>query len=869
MPSLKQLQNSLEPHLGERTEAVLREGLTRLGLTEGELNEADAANLLKRIVYRELQREMDAASARKVVKEVLAGFTEEAASEADSDPKTNLQSALSRYSLYFEWPEVQRLRSLAALIEASESEGQSANDLLKEAQAQIDLLDEKLQNSLLRQARDISDLEESLERVKSIGGPKLRRLQSLLKQIKEAQAADTLATAEVERARKLAADMRKLVESSVVQNPTLVPENTDQEENGIIAVEEDDEPEVAGEEAGFELLIDFESLEPEVADRIREIDLAEERRRLEILKEQYSSVWDSDNVSELAGEVEGLLDSGELAGEKLDQLQQALDEATKDALAEARARYEWLSERLRSLDLEGGLTTSRARSQLELIKESLDMGVLPGDLEEAERQIRSLEEALVKRRAEEARKARTLEEASGLIANAREALNGAELEELAGFRERLALLEAGLSAGDVDEALLARLKAELPEALNLIARAGEATKALRARLIAELEALPPLEELRPPIEALRLQIEELPPEELETAVSDLHQEARALTRTSLQDLAETAKRFGTSTEEIENALVELNSGRFPNLEELRRNVETAIIAKRAAVKQELESLAASAKRLEGMGGEELIPEIEAALATLDENLPNIAPIQEKLNQLLEKREALRANLDSRYQEVLQRYDKAKSVGGETAYRAQTLLNFLEKGADRLARLGTSGLREFERALGEAEKLVQQLEEEYAAAKQVAQQLQGADLDDLLGVFGAPEVETTNEAVEAPASPTASEANDTTTTVSEADLSQTDELAPFRIRGVLWAHKLSPGAAAPTDVDFELIQALIEDLELLRDEVGATATRSIVITLPDHVLLISKLNSEVAVIMAEKALLSRLVSLADKHFKETP
>ena len=847
MSSLKQLQDALEPHLGERAEAVLKEGLTRLGLTADALGDAEVANLLKRVVYRELQRQMDAASARKVVKEILAGLPEgDANTTSEVDPKTKLKSALSRYSLYFEWPEVQRLRSLAALIEASESEGHSASDLLKEAESQIDLLDEKLQNSLLRQARDISDLEDALERVKSIGGPKLRRLQSLLKQIKEAQTADTLATAEVERARKLAADMRKLVESSVVQNPTLVPEA--EEEAGVISVD-DDAPKSATAEEDFELLIDFESLEPEVADRIREIDLAEERRRLELLKEQYASVWNAESVSGLVGEVEGLLDSGELAGQKLDELQKALDNAIKDALAEARARYEWLSERLRNLDVEGGLPTGRARSQLELIRESLDMGILPGDLEEAERQIGSLEESLARRRAEEARRARVLEEANSLLSNAQQAISGEDLPELAGFKERLALLEASLAAGDVDEALLARLKSELPEALNQIARAGEASKALRARLLAKLESLPPLAELRPAIEALRPQVEELPSEELEEAVAKLEDQARELTGKSLEKLAARARKYGVPTVAIEKALVELEGGRLPDLASVEKEVEAAISAKQKEARKALEAMAATARRLEGMGGEELLPEIAALTAKLDEGIPDTAPLREKLDRLLAKREALRDELGRRYQDVRQRYERASTVGGETAYRTRTLLNFLEKGAGRLGRLGTSGLRDFERALGEAEKLVQQLEEEYEAARQVAQQLQSSDLDSLLGVFDSPAAKAESAATAA-----APEAAD-------------DELAPFRIRGVLWAHKITPNAPAPADVDADLVRALVEDLDLLREEVGAAKTQTTTITFPEHVLLVSPLNDGLAVILAEKALLSRLVSLADRHLKE--
>jgi len=858
--SLKQLHSALEPHLGDRTETVLKEGLARLGLKEGDLSDKDAANLLKRYVYRELQREMDAAAARKVVKGVLASLGGAAAD--GPDPKAFLQEALSRFNLYFEWPEVQRLRSLAALVKASESEGQPITGLLKEARDQIALLDEKLQNALLRQARDISDLEDALERVKSIGGPKLRRLQSLLKQIKEAQTADTLATAEVERARKLAADMRKLIESSVVQNPTLVPEAQPQPENSLIDLE--GEPEAA-EGDGFELLIDFESLEPEVADRIREIDLAEERRRYERLREQYASVWDAEGVTELRTAVEERLDKGELAGEKLSQLQLALDDAAKDALAEARARYEWLSERLRSLDLEGGLSTGRARSQLELIKESLDMGVLPGDLEEAERQIHALEEALAKQKTEEARRARVLEEAEGFVKNAKEALKDEDLPEIAGFRERLALLETGLAAGEVDEALLGRLKAELPEVLNQIALAGEAAKVQRARLIADLESLPPFETIKSAAATLRLQVDELSPEELEKAIAELRQQALELSRGELEELARLATSYGVDTSAIDAAKAELAKGKFADLENLRRQVEAAVAAKRQQSKQALEGLAAAAKRLEGMGGEKLLAEIAAATKQLDERTPDLAALKAELDALLQKREELRRELGERYQAVRERFEKSRSVGGETAYKTQALISFLDRGAGRLDRLGTGGLIEFERALGEAEKLVAALEEEYAAAKQVAEQLQDTNLDDLLGVFDAsPAAEAPQEQTPSPAPAPAKEGP------AEAAARQEvgdDGLGPFRIRGVLWAHLITPQTTSNPDVNVELIKALSEDLEMLRQELGTGGGRATVITLPEHVLLVSPFQQGQLVLLAERALLSRLVALVNRHLQQ--
>ncbi|WP_457633141.1 hypothetical protein [Oceanithermus desulfurans] len=863
MPLLSRLQEALEPHLGARTQAVLAEGLARLGLEPGSLDPDRAAILLKRFVYRELQGQMDAASARKVVEETLRALAQEApaAREPDparSDPKRALQQAVSRFKLYFEWPEVQRLRSLAALVEASESEGESSEELLKEALAQIDLLEEKLQNALLRQARDISDLEDALERVKNIGGPKPRRLRSLLKQIKEAQQQETLATAEVERARKLAADLRKLVESSVVQNPTLVPEMAPEAaaDAGVIALEDEEVPElIAGEGEEFEILIDFENLEPEVADRIREIDLAEERRRLERLKEQYAAVLGAETVAPLLEAVEATLAAGELAGERLDGLQRALEEAFKDAVAEARARYEWLSERLRSLELEDAeLGSQRARTQLELIKESLEMGVLPGDLEQAERQVKALEEALAAKKQESARQNRLLEEARSLIEHAREALPEDDLPELAGFRERLALLETGLEAGEVDEALLGRLKAELPELLSQLAQAGEAARALRARLLAELDALPDLEPLRRTRDSLRLRLEEGAAAGEEEEVAALAAEARRLTQARLDELAARLEAFGLATGEVDEARAELEAGRFPDLTALEARVEQQIAEARGNLLQELRSLRASAERLKELGGDELLEAVARAEAALEEGLPDLAPLKERLHALLERREAWRQELDRRYRTLRERFEAARAVGGETAYRALTLLDFLEKGARRIERLGTSGLAEMERSLGEAEQLVTQLEQEYAAAKEVAEQLSGADLDDLLGVFEAPAEPETPEAEPEPAPPAEGAA-------------AADALAPFRMRGVTWVGWLEENP--PAELDAERVRDLLTELGHLRQEVGAQQLRLAVLTLPGHAFLLAPYQGRHLVILAEKAQLSRLVTLIHRSLSATP
>jgi len=867
---LSQLQTALEPHLGPRTQAVLKEGLARLRLEPEALDSDRAAVLLKRFVYRELQGQMDAAAARKVVEETLRALGEPNVgdkaeikperSPAD-DPRQVLHKAVSRFKLYFEWPEVQRLRSLAALVEASEGEGEPAKELIEEALEQVDLLEEKLQNALLRQARDISDLEDALERVKNIGGPKPKRLRSLLKQIKEAQQQETLATAEVERARKLAADLRKLVESSVVQNPTLVPETAPEgtAEAGVIALEDEEVPElVAGEGEEFEILIDFDNLEPEVAERILEIDLAEERRRLERLKEQFAAVLAAETVAPRLAEVESSLAAGQLAGAQLDELQHALEEAFKDAVAEARARYEWLSERLRSLEMEDPeLDGRRARTQLELIKESLEMGVLPGDLEQAERQVKALEDSLAAKKQEEARRKRLLEEARALVEHARNALPDADLPELAGFRERLALLETGLEAGEVDEALLGRLKTELPELLGELAKAGEAARALRTRLMAKLEALPDLDTLAGARDALKMRLEEGAPADLEQEVAALVEQAGHEVAKRLEALKQRIAPFVENPGFLEEALAQVRSGQLPDLAALERQAEQAVAEARAPLEQELRSLRASAERMRELGGEELLERVAAAEAELEHGLPDLSPLKAQLQTLLERREAWRRELDHRYRTLRERFEAARAVGGETAYRALNLLDFLEKGARRIERLGTTGLREMEKSLAEAEQLVDQLEQEYAAAKEVAEQLSGADLDDLLGVFEAP-AEPEPAAAEAPAAPAPAPSP------TEA---QEDGLAPFRGRGVVWVGWLEE--QPPEELDARLARDLLADLDLLRQEVGEEGLRLAVLTLPEHAFLLAPHEGRHLVVLAEKAQLSRLMTLIHRSLSATP
>ena len=58
------------------------------------------------------------------------------------------------------------------------------------------------------QARDLGELQEALDEVRSVGGPKVRRLETLVNQVKAAQENRQLAAAESDRAQRLARDLR-------------------------------------------------------------------------------------------------------------------------------------------------------------------------------------------------------------------------------------------------------------------------------------------------------------------------------------------------------------------------------------------------------------------------------------------------------------------------------------------------------------------------------------------------------------------------------------------------------------------------------------------------------------------------------------
>ncbi|WP_229784623.1 hypothetical protein [Deinococcus radiotolerans] len=201
-------------------ERILQEAAQTRGSTLELLDVASLEDILKKEVFKRLQLSVPAPLAKKRVSEVLSELikaTQERLLPVQGSQMPALEEAARRFSLYFDWPETQRLRGVLTVARQEEKDGRDVADLVTEAQNLIDTMDRRLQEGLIEQGQDLAELKAAFERVQGMGGKDVRRLDTLIGQIDEAQKQGTLLPGEVERARTITFNLRKLLESSVVQ----------------------------------------------------------------------------------------------------------------------------------------------------------------------------------------------------------------------------------------------------------------------------------------------------------------------------------------------------------------------------------------------------------------------------------------------------------------------------------------------------------------------------------------------------------------------------------------------------------------------------------------------------------------------------
>lgn len=830
---------ALEPILGARTQNILLEGLQRLGTKPEQIELPQAEVLLKRVVYRELQTKMPAGDARSLVERLLSQI------QRDNAPASlpQLEAGLKRFGLYLDWPEVGRLRGVVNVLR---KQGLDDN-LLREGQSILHQLEDHLQSTLLRQARDLADLEASFNRVQSVGGPKLRRLEALIRQIKDAQSQDTIAQAEVEQARSIAADLRKLVESSVVQNPTIDIRIETMEAPPISLHNEDAVVLVTDETGEFQLDLDLESLSQEQQDRIREIDLAEQRRQLDTLRERYAAILSHRQVAQWVSPIMQALESGELQTEALVDLENDLRNTFQDVLSQTATRLNNLIQRLETVA--AGVPSERSaplKARLGIASETLQAGGIPTDLNALENEIEELAQTLKAEQAAQARRSALQQALQELQTEAQKALASAKNPAVQQFMQALA-------AAPPSEENLQALRNRFSALLTELSREREEESLRRQGLRMALEALPVIEALEPQRQQLIQQLGSLPITQAESFVEALSEHTRKHLAAILHTLSQQAQRYEVQVPEIAAAQNAMASGAMPNPAPLEQALRDAVIARRKAVLEELSTLENSAQSFKGVGGEEVLQQIAALKSQAQSGHPiQLDPVHQSLQKLRQQQESLRNSLSLRVRQLLQDFKVQEEVTSNTVLLVKPRIEFLASAIERLPKLGPSGLVEIQRALTEAEPLMLQLAQEYEAAQALKQELKGADLESLLDVF-SPIAKPT-------APPTKSN------TVSPAQLEAL--LGNFHMRGVEGVGLVSEvgldSGQLPLPVGAAL--SLIRDLQSLSQEVSGS-TRLVVLSLDRSVLILVPLKKRHLVLMAEKALLSRLLGLIEKQRPE--
>lgn len=215
--AVRELEAVLPPRLVSQS---LQGGLSAVGKTADTVSSSDAETILRGRVLPRLTQSLGEVQAQRTLQEILARLSQVPDEQVSDEPQPALglgtqatavqllQGSLKPFNIYFEWSETQKLRAQLSLIETEHAEGRDAGALIAAAQAQLGVLQQKLNDQLSVQAREVVMLETALESSRALNTPKVRRLAQLLELVRSAQEAQQRAPAEVERAHKLAGELR-------------------------------------------------------------------------------------------------------------------------------------------------------------------------------------------------------------------------------------------------------------------------------------------------------------------------------------------------------------------------------------------------------------------------------------------------------------------------------------------------------------------------------------------------------------------------------------------------------------------------------------------------------------------------------------
>jgi len=745
------LEALLSPRVVSR---LLQEGLLQVGKTPETVSYPEIETILKAQVYRQLQVAMPVVKAKEVIQSLLAELAVvqptavPAALKAQGEALAELKKALLPFNLYFEWPETQKLRAQLQLLEVEQQAGRAAEALLQSSQGQLALLRQKLEDQLVSQARELSELQAALLVVRNLGGPKVRRLDSLVQQIASEQQRRQLAPAEVERARKLATDLRKLMESSVVNEKGLPPVPT----GGLLDLQ-DEAP-----------LIDMAALDPEVSSRLLLIDVERESQELNALTDEYANLLGLDPaLKERVAELQQRLMRRQPLGGELSHLRSDLQMAREAWRGRLSREFRELAQQLERLLPDGGDATLAVQVSLSILETTLPA---PADIEQARELAALVQEAAARQREvgsalqlKLSQQAQAIEQLQRIAKRYQdEAIGAAEGVRL---KQALATLAGVHSQGHLSPEQVADAR-QLAGALEgLVARQATALDGQRAQvrsLLHQIEALPILPGLAAAGERLvtalkqqllQLDVAPLAPAELAAAkawVAKFKNDLREAYQGELSRLMAQARDLGDTEalSYIQTALVHSESGLFPSLTAAHEVLASAVERYRAKQLRELHQLETESRRYaHAPEFAELSSLLQAAKADL-----TAGQLARGLKQGWLRLEALRQQSAQQAESFLPRLDLALStfeplarLNSDDSHMAGRILSHLDSQREAFNRVSPAMQHELLTALRQAEELLEVLRDEYEATRAVADQLVASNaIDDLLGLFDAPSPE---------------------------------------------------------------------------------------------------------------------------------
>ncbi|HHO56229.1 MAG TPA: hypothetical protein ENK21_07545 [Trueperaceae bacterium] len=761
--TVEELEALLSPRVVSRS---LKDGLELIGKTPQAVSYDDLEKILKSQVYRQLQVAMPVSEAKTRIQDILTRLKNLEVAEAEQDVSDqalstqsevleNLKTQLKPFNLYFEWSEVQKLRALIQLLEVEQEADREAAKLVTDARAQLKIVQQKLEDELVHQAKELNDLEATFETTKTLGGIKVRRFENLLKQIRAAQDNRQLATAELERSKKLAIDLRKLMESSIViedEMPDAIPDAIPDANDGLIEVES---------EADDLLVEDHEDIEA----RIAEIDLEGESYTLDTIANENKTIISY--LPELKDELEQYrqkLASGESVAEGFEDLKKKFAELSHKQRNELVSEIEQIAETIKSFNAE--VVDAELEQSLKI-----NLGILEATLPKLDdiKHLRNLYRLAKEKNTElEKQKQAKRQELAKIFAEQKQALaNFAEplaeykdkeelLQEYTVFAKIVASLQKLHNAKKVSKELLARAQAAQIKLESALAERAqeeiERKRALLKALLGELRALPVPESLKEEAKNIENKIVSYANNLDESYIADetIDESAAAISKIKkeiqnsyLADLdvilsEADSKGLKTLSSEIAQAKEDLKIAKYPNINEYKTKLAKGLENLQQEQINDLRQLTQELDKYKGINIEGLdelydFASDAQALLAIGKTVAGFDDMWLKLEALRNTISEKTANFIPQLDQALIDFKEISKLNSEDVSSVGLILKHLDEQRDSFDKVSVGVQGQLVNSLIEAQDLIESLKEQLEATKAIAGKLANTNvLDNLFG-----------------------------------------------------------------------------------------------------------------------------------------